>query len=371
MYIERVRLDKVRGFRGVRAVDLRLPGPGWIVLAGRNGSGKTTLLRALATMALGKFRQTMAGPDARQAVFSDPKSEIVLEYSVPASDEKVFCAGYGPFRRLAGGSSEARDLMRGPAARVASLFSEDVSLAEGVTWLINEHLRALEGKAGAKELKDSVLRLLGDGLLPDGYRVRDVDSDGLWVEYRGDRFPLREMSDGYRTVTALVVDLVRQLNEAGLTAESPGVVLIDEVDAHLHVSWQKRIGPWLKKHFPRIQFIVSTHSPYVCQAADPGGLIRLPGPDEQEQPRVVSHELYERVIFGSGDDAVLSDLFGLDTPYSPRAVELREHLAELEFEVASGQADETRVQEWEQLRDRLSSSPPSRVDDVSRRFDAE
>ena len=68
---------------------------------------------------------------------------------------------------------------------------------------------------------------------------------------------------------------------------------------------------------------------------------------------------------------MLSDLFGLDTPYSPRAVELREHLAELEFQVATGRADAERVREWEQLRDRLSSSPPSRVEDVSRRFDAE
>ena len=359
MYIERVRLNKVRGFRGPRAVDLRLPAPGWVVLAGRNGSGKTTLLRALATMALGKHPLAESGGD------------IVLDYSVPSAGDKAFCAGYGPFRRLAGGTTEAGSLMRGPAARVASLFSEDVSLAEGVSWLINEHLRALEGKAGARELKESVLRLLGDGLLPDGYRVRDVDSDGLWVEYRGDRFPLREMSDGYRTVTALVVDLVRQLAEAGLDAGASGVVLVDEIDAHLHVSWQKRIGPWLKQHFPRIQFVVSTHSPYVCQAADPGGLIRLPGPDEDEPPRVVSDDLYERVVFGSGDDAVLSDLFGLDTPYSPRAVELREHLAELEFQVATGQADAAGVREWEQLRDRLSSSPPSRVDEVSRRFEAD
>jgi energy-coupling factor transporter ATP-binding protein EcfA2 len=360
MYIGRVRLDDVGGFRGARAVDLRLPGAGWIVLAGRNGSGKTTLLRAIATA--GTTPELWAG-------FPVPRGAIEVEFA--GSESGQFLVGYGPFRRLAGGSAEALSLMRGPAARIASLFSEDASLAEGVAWLINQHLRALEGKAGAQELKDSVLHLLGDGLLPDGYRVNAVDSDGLWVEYRGDRFPLREMSDGYRTVTALVVDLIKQLDEAGLTAESPGVVLIDEVDAHLHVSWQKRIGPWLKKHFPRIQFIVSTHSPYVCQAADPGGLIRLPGPDEQEPPRVVSQDLYERVVFGSGDDAVLSDLFGLDTPYSPRAVELREHLAELEFQVATGQADADRVREWEELRDRLSSSPPSRVEDVSRRFDAE
>ncbi|MFI5605882.1 AAA family ATPase [Amycolatopsis sp. NPDC051903] len=357
MVIDRVRITDVLGFRGARTVDLRLPGPGWIVLAGRNGSGKTTFLRALA--------QAIVQPPFAEGLVGEGSS---IDVEV-VGEGPAFCAGYGPFRRLAGGAPEAQSLMRGEFARVASLFSEDASLAEGVAWLINQHLRALEGKAGARELKDAVLGLLGDGLLPDGYRVHDVDSDGLWVSYRGDRFPLREMSDGYRTVTALVVDLVRQLAEAGLGVDAPGVVLIDEVDAHLHVSWQKRIGPWLKAHFPRIQFVVSTHSPYVCQAADPGGLIRLPGPDEQEPPRVVSDELYQRVVYGSGDDAVLSDLFGLDTPYSPRAVELREHLAELELLVATGQADAAGVREWEQLRRRLSSSPPSRVEDVTRNFD--
>ncbi|KFU80739.1 MULTISPECIES: AAA family ATPase [Amycolatopsis] len=393
MYIERVRLENIRGFSGARAVDLRLPGPGWVVLAGRNGSGKTSLLRAIAVA---------AAPDVAWGLLSDAGSWISndqtsgsIELSVmreegPAPVEvrwldsgllpisglppgQPFCAAYGPFRRLAGGSGEAESWMRGAGslARMASLFHEDASLAEGVTWLINQHLRALEGKAGARELKDAALEILGDGLLPGGYRIRDVDSDGLWVEYRGDRFPLREMSDGYRTVTALVVDLLKQLDGAGLDHESPGVVIIDEVDAHLHVSWQKRMGSWFKAHFPRIQFIVTTHSPYVCQAADPGGLIRLSGPDEDVPPRVVSEELYERVVFGSGDDAVLSDLFGLDTPYSPQAVELREHLAELEFQVASGRADANGVREWERLRGMLSSSPPSRVDEVARRFEAD
>jgi hypothetical protein len=73
----------------------------------------------------------------------------------------------------------------GPVARQASLFHEDASLAEGVAWLIEQHLRAFEGRQGAEELKNAALAVLGDGLLPDGYRVKDVDSDGLWVTATG------------------------------------------------------------------------------------------------------------------------------------------------------------------------------------------
>lgn len=97
---------------------------------------------------------------------------------------------------------------------------------------------------------------------------------------------------------SLVVDLIKQVHDCygELHFEvrdslpviaAPGVVIIDEVDAHLHVSWQRRIGTWLKAHFPNVQFIVTTHSPYICQEADPGGLIRLPGPGKDEPPRVV------------------------------------------------------------------------------------
>ncbi|GHA10178.1 hypothetical protein GCM10010389_56740 [Streptomyces echinoruber] len=55
-------------------------------------------------------------------------------------------------------------------------------------------------------------------------------------------------------------------------------------DVGLHVSWRRRIGPWLTAHFPGLQLLVTTHSPYICQSADPGGLIRLPGPREGGVP---------------------------------------------------------------------------------------
>jgi hypothetical protein len=292
-----------------------------------------------------------------------------------------FCAAYGPFRRLVGGTSEAQRLMSspGPVGRLASLFHEDASLAEGVQWLIEMHLRALEGDELHRRLKQSALQLLGDDLFPNDYQISDVTSDGLWVSHQGDRFPLREMSDGYRTVAALVLDLLSRLYNSygpiplvfpdGTPAiMNPGVVLIDEADAHLHVTWQQRIAGWLKKHFPNIQFIVTTHSPYICQAADPGGLIRLPGPDEPKPPEVVDEQLYERVVYGSGDDAVLSELFGLESPYSERAEKLRRELVALERKVVTGRASESEAAHYEELGERLNSSLVARTDEVAARL---
>lgn len=418
---------------------------GWTVLAGRNGSGKTSLLRAIALTVGGPAVAGSLVPDSRswmtngaqrsvaelqlKAAAEDFQSgegqrhdDLALrlswavdrrrEASRPGSQPTMtglpsvssateaptvptamtpwqadpigwFCAAYGPFRRLVGGSADVQPLMStpGPVARMTSLFYEAAALTEGVLWLIDKHLRGLEGKRWADELRMAAMEILADGLLPDEYAVSDINSDGLWVTTRSRQFPLREMSDGYRGVAALVVDLIKQFHDCygDLHVEvrdgvpmitAPGVVIIDEVDAHLHVTWQQRIGGWLKAHFPNVQFIVATHSPYICQAADPGGLIRLPGPNEDEPPQVADQGLYDRVVYGSGDDAVLSDVFGLETPYSERAEELRRELVPLEMSVLAGEAGEADVERYQKLRRLLNSSPSARADEVSARLRA-
>ncbi|MDI1459868.1 AAA family ATPase [Catellatospora sp. KI3] len=441
MHISRVEVSDIRGFSGERAVDLTFAArgdgsrAGWTVIAGRNGSGKTSLLRAMALALTGPSTARTLVPDFRHWISRGRDIGWVdLDLAVPTSsgtaaengngapagsDSKIavglgwrrlgeegaerqpalmhavtgmradiwedeqgvpFCAAYGPFRRLTGGATDAQRLTASPgAARAATLFHEDASLAEGVTWLVEQHLRSLEHRPGAAELKDLVLAVLGDGLLPDGYRIHHVDSEGLWVSHGGHPYPLREMSDGYRTVAALTVDIIRQIHmafggvpsalEQGRTVvTAPGVVIIDEVDAHLHVSWQQRIGVWLKQHFPGIQFIVTSHSPYICQAADPGGLIRLPGPDEQEPPRVVDQDLYERIVYGTGDDAVMSELFGLDQPYSEKAARMRRELADLEIRVLAGDASQDEIARYTRLQEQLTSSPASAARDAARRF---
>ncbi|GAB3278065.1 AAA family ATPase [Actinocorallia lasiicapitis] len=289
-----------------------------------------------------------------------------------------FCAAYGAFRRLPGAAAGRLGPARNPRLedRMASLFHEDVPLTEGVGWLIEQHLRELEGEPGAAELKQTVLQVLSDGLLPDDHVLSRVDSDGLWVVSQGREFPLREMSDGYRTVSALVVDILRQMvaaygslpcaedAEGRTVVTAPGVVMIDEVEAHLHIAWQKRIGSWLKARFPRVQFIVTTHSPYICQDADPGGLVRLPGPAEQMKPHVVAEDLWERVVYGSGDDAVVSELFGIETTFSDAARRLRGELVALEVKVMKGTADAAEIARYRELKDKLTSSAITRSREI-------
>ncbi|MFC5290027.1 AAA family ATPase [Actinokineospora guangxiensis] len=437
------------GARAVNEIALpSKDGGSWTVIAGRNGSGKSTLLRALALTLAGPqvartLMQDFSGWITSGRAAASTRVQVRPNYSVdkltgrgrapdvpillgldwavpedapswspystprqpklsphntiegwesaargPWADQPQgwFCAGYGPFRRLTGGSGEAQRLMLapGPAGRMASLFHEDASLSEGVNWLKELHLRALEEQAQASELLQTVLALLSDGLLPDGYKAMRVSSEGLWISPAGESeraYPLSEMSDGFRTVASLVLDVVRQLQNAygalnvytgdkGQTVvQMPGVVIIDEVDAHLHVTWQRRLGEWLRTHFPQVQFIVTTHSPYICQAADPGGLIRLPGPEEKSPPEVVDDALYHRIVYGSAEDAVLSELFGLESPYSSRAEEQRRNLVRLERKVLAGEATDQEAFEYRDLAAELRSSRSARVREVAARLD--
>jgi hypothetical protein len=131
----------------------------------------------------------------------------------------------------------------------------------------------------------------------------------------------------------------------GLTARNPegrlviqrsGVVLIDEIDAHLHPEWQREIGFWLKRHFPNIQFIVTTHSPIICQAADENGLFVLPEPGSGGTPRPLTNAEYQTVIAARPDTILLTSAFGLQNTRSPRAVEARATLAMLNSRKRAG-----------------------------------
>lgn len=420
MHIRRIKLDNIRCFR---SVDLDLTRPdgslaGWTVVAGRNGSGKTTLLQAIAmpvvdaiehhsgswfrhgerTAAVRAWmrkgpRDTIRAVDDRGEISRGFDWQIQTDGSVtygwnavPLISHKLepydcFLAAYGPFRRLSGHATDAQRLMSdaNPASRFVTLFREDASLAESVQWLREVYLRRLEGKHGAKELEEAALSLLRDGLLPGGLTIEKVDSDGLWVRGNGSALPLTELSDGYRTVTALILDIVRHMHaqfgefrledrDGSPVVPYDGVVLIDEVDSHLHVSWQQQIGFWLKCHFPNIQFIVTTHSPFICQAADPRGIIRLPGPGEEGTPEHVSDDLYHTIVNGTVDDAVMTELFGLEHPYSDASEGLRKKVAELEFKLIRGGLADEEQRQLEELSEQLPKTGSAAVERALRKL---
>jgi energy-coupling factor transporter ATP-binding protein EcfA2 len=299
-------------------------------------------------------------PPKKQKSYSTPQRSI---WSHDAGG--WFSCGYGPFRRVFGASPDAVRAMVAPTSeRFVTMFQEAASLSEVDLWLKNLSHKELEGKQEERDQLGVVLQILRDGLLPNEMTIERVDSDGLWLKDRnGILLDWRDMSEGYRAALALLTDILRHIiktfGSGGLTEQTDGmlqvqrsgVVLIDEIDLHLHPEWQRKIGFWLKQRFPKLQFLVTTHSPLICQAADPNGVFKLPPPDSGVAPFALSKEDYEKVIKSKSDEILLSPAFGLQNTRSPQAVENRKRHASLEAKRRTGgQLSQKESEELGQLR---------------------
>ena len=311
-----------------------------------SGGGKTAYKNFPATIILRN-----GGKETTTEVIDSQKTARRGLWSADARG--WFSCGYGPFRRVFGASPEATRLMVGATTeRFVTMFQEAASLFEVDQWLRNLSHKKLEGKTTESAHLDLLLEILRDDLMPNQITVDRVDSDGLWLRDRnGLQLAWSDMSDGYRAALALLADILRHLITAygveGLAEKDAGgklhivkggVVMIDEVDAHLHPEWQREIGFWLKRHFPKIQFLVTTHSPIICQAADENGLFVLPEPGGQDKPRALTPDEYRTVISSRPDTILLTPAFGLQNTRSPRAVAGRAEYSRLMAKKQAGAA---------------------------------
>lgn len=163
------------------------------------------------------------------------------------------------------------------------------------------------------------------GLLPHKTHFTGVNIEGEpeFVDGNGNTIKITQLSDGYRSILSMTFELIRQLirvngsttvfqsgNEHLPHFNLPGVVLIDEIDAHLHPTWQTRIGQWFTRYFPNLQFIVTTHSPLICRACEKGSIWRLAAPGSDRISGEVTGEDKDKLIYGDVLDAYETDVFG-------------------------------------------------------------
>jgi predicted ATP-binding protein involved in virulence len=132
------------------------------------------------------------------------------------------------------------------------------------------------------------------------------------VEKNGKRLTVNQLSGGELNLIAMIGDLARRMAIANPDSTKPlegsGIVLIDEIDLHLHPKWQRMIVPKLRDVFPNCQFIISTHSPHVITHVQPECLFLL----EQTDSGIVVADKPSG-SYGKNVDRVLEDLMGLKT----------------------------------------------------------
>lgn len=392
MYIQSIDIKNIRSIDHFK-MEFDNEAAGWHVIIGDNGTGKSSVIRSIALGLLGEDHAKALSSFENFSNWLPPhatKGEIEIHvsrdniYDKPVyhmskhgravstiSIEKKngggkveitgrikptnalwgkdslggwYTAAYGPFRRLRGGSDVFTHLYSSKPKLGAciSAFRDDVALTQLTAWLKDLALDSQKRPKAKRDLEGIINFINNSDLLPNGASLLDdIDSDGIrLLDANGVEISLYEMSDGYRSILSMTLDIIRFLietygtdkvfeNEDQQCIKLPGVVLIDEVDAHLHPTWQTRIGQWFLKFFPKIQFIVTTHSPLICRACDKGSIWRLALPGSGIQSGKIANEDKNKLINGNVLDAYGTAIFGENVTISVEAVQRKEKLAQL------------------------------------------
>ena len=159
-------------------------------------------------------------------------------------------------------------------AYAEGLLPRPLRVGQFAEWMRVQKALAKEQSAAERYLR--VLQSAVERFLPTYHNLRPASEGSLRLQIDRGGVPLEvgQLSDGERGVLALVLDLARRLSQANPSLDDPlsegqAVVLIDEIDLHLHPKWQRQIVRKLTRTFPRCQFIATSHSPQVVASVDP------------------------------------------------------------------------------------------------------
>ncbi len=264
-----------------------------------------------------------------------------------------FTVGYGAFRRLTRLSQVIIPSLEPPkrSSNFFTQFNEDTSLSSFERWMVHLDYRLAKD---SNDIKAQRMRKVGEAaivkLLPGNVRIAGVTTEGL-IEFLvdGQKVPTISLSDGFRSVIALAGDLIWRLLQSFPNLEDPtqasGVVLIDELDIHLHPSWQREIAGWLQQVFPNLQFFVATHSPLVASGAGEDALtLRLEMVNGQPQIEKVPYP----DLAADVNRTLTSSAFGLQSTYAPPTEKKIQRYHQLQR--ANGKLADEERQEYEQLQ---------------------
>jgi AAA domain, putative AbiEii toxin, Type IV TA system/AAA domain len=378
VYFLSLSLENVRCFGPKQTLDLSdgkgKPAP-WTIILGLNGTGKTTVLQSLVGcepsptpaedapkhLALwprllirfrddpysfrrgdrqqpSEWRVTVAASSSLAAVPTSVAEypfqlgrlgALVMHPDGELGDMPWSCA-YGAGRRM--GATFISE--SGKDDPTATLFSDKADLRNPEEWLLRLDYSAAklsdgqaQQKARLAQVKELLVKVMPEDEVEDIRIVVEPGtgtSPGSHVEFKTPYgwVPLRQLGYGYQTLITWVADLANRMVErypdSPNPSAEPAVVLVDEIDLHLHPVWQRKLMGFLTGRFPNTQFIATAHSPLVAQAAAEANLAVL----RREGDHVVIDNDVDNIRNWRIDQILTSDLFGLETA-RPASIEKR------------------------------------------------
>ena len=179
---------------------------------------------------------------------------------------------------------------------ITSLFDDKIDLINCEEWLLQLDYKQKSGHHKSKEILEKIKNIvLPTGIFPDITDFKFHADSEIYVLFKTDygwvRF--KDLGYGYQASMAWLFDFMKKMFDKYPDSENPlkeaAVVLIDELDLHLHPEWQRKIIGFLSKLFPKVQFIVTAHSPLILQSADEINLVMLKKQGDGvviEQPKI-------------------------------------------------------------------------------------
>lgn len=331
-------------------------GQPWIMLLGENGVGKTSLLQAVALACMPDDQLNELGPAHQwlnrnadvhdgfiRLTFTDGTQRRLsftrdrARFSSDGVASPVRLLGYGATRLLPERSSTP------PAApalcSVRNLFDQRHPLANAEAYFCTE--------ASTRSENFELIASSVEMLLP-GQDDSKLSRNGnrMWRN----QHPLDALSGGYKSMIALAMDIMFHLSGNSFDMESArGMILLDEIELHLHPRWKIRVVSQLRALFPNVRFIVSTHDPLCVQGLQKGELVVLAA-----DPRSGSlvHQGID-VPLGSGADKVLmGPWFGMTSTLDQDTLRLMEQHSALLQVVTPDESQRIRLN---RLQDRLDT----------------
>ena len=362
MFLRRIELENVRSIEHLE-IDFNSEGEAtrrWTILLGENGTGKSSVLRSIALITAGSaaLSELLLKPDswvrlgtqscriAADLVTADGEERQIslawsrgqnirdlfeqnkmtldqLDSALAHSTRSYFTVGYGASRRLGSArfASQTFDSNQHRRARnVATLFSNDAVMNPLDTLAMDLEYR--KSKQGFEIVRETMSEIL------PGVKISRIDRDKreLLFETPDGELPLDQLSDGYQNMAGWCGDLLYRITDAYEDYKNPlkarGLLLVDELDLHLHPVWQRLLKQFLKEKMPNLQILATTHSPLTAQEAGENELYFLrrsgeTGASELEQYIGAPNKLFTHQV-------LLSPAFGFDTVNSKKVEDMRD-----------------------------------------------
>ncbi len=322
VYLTEINIRQVRHLQNIK-IELPQNEKKHLLITGINGCGKTSVLKAIEN----SFLHVMGfmGQDWKEIKFDSSSDKIDIRSNLSNSiDGKEMYKLYQEGQIILIYFSADRKFTMNKSKTVGAfniykvkMFTEKMNTSFGqlLVYLYVEKLFARE-KGDEETVKDvekwfewlqgALRELFDNAQLELKFLLEDMC---FKIKLPGrEEFGLDEMASGYEALFDLFSEIViRMEQQAHLKYDLPGIVLIDEIELHLHIAWQKKVLPFLVRVFPNLQFIVATHSPFVVSSIESAVIYDL---EKNIMVGNLSAYSYECLVESLFSTTVFSDVMG-------------------------------------------------------------